>query len=104
MTGPTTLDTAGILKWCERRAIPAGVDLDAAIEAHRIGPACMSSFTIRAVILACAPDLERERQRLDYLSGLPVSAWPENAGHTADEIRRATLDGLRRSIAWQMQN
>ena len=104
------LDSAGILAAC-KKMVPVGTLVPAAIAAHRIAfchystagteeARTLAMFTLRAVIVARTPDLADSQQQLDYLTGLPEMAWTDNAGHTLQEVREATLSAIRRSIAW----
>ena len=45
------------------------------------------------VILARTPVIEHSRRQLDFLTALPVMAWPANC-------RNETLASLSRNIGW----
>ena len=76
--------------------VPVNVDIGLAIEAHQRCP-CLN--TLYAVILACMPTVADTQRQLDYLTELPDKAW-EDVPHW-EEHREATLDAIRRSIAWR---
>jgi hypothetical protein len=109
----TDLDCAEILAACIS-CVPVNVRLDQAIAAHRIAfkaferqPSYpeiqkLASYTLRAVVMARMPEIVDYRAQLDYLTGLPLTAWPETAEHSARECRDETLAGTRRSIGWAM--
>ncbi|WNV10161.1 hypothetical protein [Tardiphaga sp. 709] len=81
---------------CSAGFIPVNVDLPCAIAAHRQHPGIM---TLRTIIMAAPATVEEERQRLDYLAGLPEEAWIRDEGWW--KYRDAVLDGFRRVIAWR---
>lgn len=85
-----------ILHWCGYGVIPVNANLPAAIEAHQQLP---DIYTLRTIILAAPKSIEEEQQRLDYLTSLPEDAWVRDEGWW--KYRDATLDGLRRAIAWR---
>ena len=62
----------------------------------------LAFFALRSAILARMPEIDDYRTQLDYLTGLPETAWPETAEHSARECREETLAGTRRSIGWAM--
>lgn len=84
-----------ILNRCAKGVVPVNVDIGLAISAHRQAPSANTLFT---VILACQPTVANMQRQLDYLTGLPDTAWetvPE-----WEEHRVATLAALSRGIAW----
>ena len=106
----TELDAEDILAACLTH-VPVNARVDQAIEAHRIAYAAAQSdpearqlamFVLRAVILACTPDVGDLRAQLDYLSALPETAWPANAGWSARVCREETLAAIARSLQWMM--
>ena len=106
----TELDAEDILAACVT-FVPVNVRVDQAIEAHRIAHAAAQSdpeamqlamFTLRAVILARTTDVGDLRAQLDYLTALPETAWPENAGWSAQVCRDETLPAIARSLNWMM--
>ena len=88
-----------ILSCIAAGTVPVGVDIGLAIQAHQQSP---GGYTLRAVILACTPDVVASRRQLDYLTALPESAWEPWLEHTAQDIRDETLAAISRSIAWQV--
>ena len=104
------LDSAGILAAC-RSFVPVSTRVPAAIAAHRIAfchystagteeARTLAMYTLRAVIVARTPKVSDSQEQLDYLTGLPEMAWDCHAEYTLQEVREATLDAIRRSIAW----
>lgn len=60
----------------------------------------LAHLRLRFVVMAQTP-IRGDVQRLfDYLSSLAVDAWPSDRGHPED-IRHATLVGIRQSLKWQ---
>ena len=84
--------------------LPVNEDLDAAIEAHqeaqRQGDHELAHLLLRSIVMARATSRSDMKRMLDYLTALPIEAWPPQGGDPAD-IRDETLAGLRRSITWQ---
>ena len=109
----TDLDCAQILVACIT-CVPVNARLDHAIAAHRLAFKAferelddpharqLAYYALRGVILARMPEIADYRTQLDYLTGLPETAWPETAEHSARECREETLAGTRRSIGWAM--
>ena len=104
----TELDAGDILSACHVY-VPVNARVDQAIEAHRIAYAAAQSdpsaqqlamFTLRSVILARTPDVSDLRAQLDYLTALPETAWPANAGWSAQGCREETLAAIARSLNW----
>jgi hypothetical protein len=87
------MDVTGILAMCATGAIPVNARVGVAIEAHRKAfgeDKAIASLAVRAVILARTPDVQDYRDQLEYLTGLPVTAWEDRAD-TPENIRRDTL-------------
>ena len=94
--------------------MPVNVRLDQAIAAHQLAFKAfqrnqddpharqLAFYALRGVILALMPEIADYRAKLDYLTDLPETAWPETADHSARECRQETLAGTRRSIGWAM--
>ena len=109
----TDLNCAQILAACIS-CVPVNTRLDQAIAAHRIAFKAfdrnqddpharqLAFFALRSVILARMPGIADYRVQFDYLTGLPETAWPETAEHSAWECREETLAGTRRSIGRAM--
>jgi hypothetical protein len=101
------LDVAGVLAMCAT-AVPVNARVDVAIEAHRIAFArfvvvgeeekALAMYTLRAIILARTPTAQDYRDQLDYLSGLPETAWEEQPGYTAPQVRHDTLSAIKRNL------
>jgi hypothetical protein len=87
--------------------LAVGVPLDAAIATHQKalhdGDAELGHILLRSVVMAHTASGGDLRQMLDYLTALPVGAWPDQ-GDGAAIVRDETLAGIRRSIAWQQAN
>lgn len=92
--GPETVP--GILASCAKGFVPVNVEIGLAIEAHRRHP---SRNTLYAVIMARQPAVTDTQRQLDYLVGLPDTAWQEEPNW--EQHRDETLAHLRRSIAWR---
>lgn len=104
-----TLDAADILAACVDY-VPVNVRVDQAIAAHRIAWSApqddpearqLAMFVLRTIVVARTPDVDDLRAQLDYLTALPVTAWPSGENYTKQECRDETLAAIRRSIAWQ---
>ena len=101
------LSAEEIFDRCKNGA-PANCPVEAAIDAHKIaltrflrgdeGAKRVATLTLAAVLLAATKSPTDDRDKLEYLSGLPDGAWPSNAGYTPLEIRDDTLAGLSRRI------
>jgi hypothetical protein len=98
-----------ILQACESY-VPAGANMDAAIEAHRLAfeqflrtrdesDRQLPAFAIRVVILAATKTLEQAQRQVDYLTSLPIEAWEGLVSGDAAEVREETLAGCARTIA-----
>ncbi len=85
-----------ILDRCAVGVVPVNVEIGVAIEAHQQSP---SANTLHVVVLACQPAVADAQWQLDYLTSLPDSAW--EAVPDWESYRAATLDCIRRSIAWR---
>jgi hypothetical protein len=108
-TSSRNLDVAGVLKWCAETAVPVGVPVSVAIASHRIAFADflarddatvkdISMCALRAVILARTPDVQDYRDELEYLSGLPLSAWEGGCDYPAETVKQETLAGIEHNI------
>jgi hypothetical protein len=102
------LDTADILAACVN-CVPANAPIDQAIAAHLMAFKAadrdpdarqLAVYALHAVVLARTATIDDYRAQLDYLSGLPETAWPDSVSYSAQEIREATLAAIRRQIAW----
>jgi hypothetical protein len=79
--------------------------LEDAIAAHQEALTCrdgeMGHLALRSVIMAKTATVGDLQRLLDYLTGLPIPAWPADCGEPAD-VREMTLRDISRSIGWQM--
>ncbi|MBS0530016.1 MAG: hypothetical protein JSS22_11590 [Proteobacteria bacterium] len=95
------LDVDEVLDRC-KCGIPVNVRMDVAINAHCLanlaGDRQVTAYALRTVILARTPDVSDLQSQIDYLAGLPREAW--DVLDFNGDARTATLDAIRRSIAW----
>ena len=79
--------------------------LSGAIMAHqkafRQGDHELAHLLLRSVVMAKTGTVNDARRMLDYLTALPIEAWPSQGGDPA-VVRDETLAGIRRSIGWRM--
>ena len=79
--------------------------LEDAIAAHQKalthGDEEMGHLLLRSVVMAKTASVGDLQQLLDYLTELPIAAWPADCGERAD-VREMTLRDISRSIGWQM--
>jgi hypothetical protein len=113
MAVETDLDTADILAACTSY-VPVNARVDQAIAAHRTAYRALEDspddpdaqrlgfYTLHAVVLARTPAIDDYRAQLDYLTGLPETAWPENSEWSAAKIREETLAAITRSLNWSL--
>lgn len=103
---------AGILKACSSY-IPVNAPVLLAIEAHKratrkpstsAAERDVAEYTLRAIILAAAINVRQMQRQLDYLSALPRTAWPSAEDRSAAEVRKTTLAGFKRGIAYCSEN
>ena len=103
MSGPE-LNADEVLVYC-RHCVPVNVLVPVAIAAHqeavrrRMGEPVIS-FTLSAIVLACAPTVADSQQQLDYLVTVPIEHWPAKT-EVVDNVREAQLGMIQRTIAWQ---
>ena len=87
--------------------LAVNVPLHGAIAVHQKalghGDHELAHLLLRAVVMARTDSVDDTRRMLDYLTALPLVAWPTQGGDAAD-VRDETLAGIRRSIAWRMAN
>jgi hypothetical protein len=105
MPAARDLDVAGILAICATGAVPVNARVVVTIAAHRKAfkeDKAVALLAVRAVILARTPDVQDHRDQLEYLTGLPLTAW-EDRSDTPENIRRDTLamieHQLRQAVA-----
>ena len=79
--------------------------LEDAIATHQEALTCgdeeMGHLLLRSVIMAKTATVGDLQRLLDYLTELPIAAWPADCGDPAD-VREMTLRDISRSIGWQM--
>lgn len=100
-TDPRDLTADDIINQCCHKWVPVNCRVDTAIEAHRLASGDIAEYVLRAVILAATRTVEEGQQQLDYLTRLPIKAWPGGDGYTPNDARRETLAGIARSLNWE---
>lgn len=92
-----------VLASCQTGFVPVNVMPDVAIAAHREALRQRADHQVRlcalrAVVLAATPEGATDSRRiLDYLESVPAAEW-------LTVPREATLNDLRRTIGWQIQD